>query len=289
MTSVERFLCPPSTQRCDLAMAKHKKRKLQNAQNKTSKPSAKAKPQKPSKAPKLEPTIPFAAEDHILLVGEGDFSFSKSIVEHHGCCDVTATCLDSQAALFEKYKPQAEEHVKYLEDEGQMVLYGVDATKLDKNKSLTKGGLFEVILFNFPHVGGKSTDVNRQVRFNQELLVSFFRAAAPLLSPSGTIVVTLFEGEPYTLWNIRDLGRHTGLEVVRSFTFLADAFPGYSHARTLGNIEGGGGWKGEDREARSYVFKKKDGVDVHARLKAMAEAGGKRKRNADDESSDEDE
>lgn len=270
-------------------MAKHKKRKLHNAQNKASRPPAKVKPQKPSKTPKLEPTIPFAAEDHILLVGEGDFSFSKSIVEHHGCCDVTATCLDSQATLFEKYKPQAEEYVKYLEEEGQTVLYGMDATKLDKNKGLTKGDLFEVILFNFPHVGGKSTDVNRQVRFNQELLVSFFRAAQPLLSPSGTIVVTLFEGEPYTLWNIRDLGRHTGLEVVRSFKFLADAYPGYSHARTIGNIDGGGGWKGEDREARSYVFSKKKEVDVHARLKAMAEAGGKRKRGDEDASSDEDE
>ncbi|KAF2166807.1 hypothetical protein M409DRAFT_22863 [Zasmidium cellare ATCC 36951] len=266
-------------------MAKHKKRKLQNAPKKPSKPGAKATPQKPSKPQKLEPTIPFHAEDRILLVGEGDFSFAKSIVENHGCCDVTATCFDSQVHLFEKYKPQAVEHVKYLEDEGQTVLYGVDATKLDNNKSLKKGELFEVVLFNFPHVGGKSTDVNRQVRFNQELLVSFFRAATPLLSPSGTIVVSLFEGEPYTLWNIRDLGRHTGLEVVRSFKFQADAYPGYSHARTLGNIEGGGGWKGEDRDARSYVFRKKGGADVQAR--AGADVGGKRKRKDGDDNSDE--
>lgn len=81
----------------------------------------------------------------------------------------------------------------------------------------------------------------------------------PLLSSEGSIVVTIFEGEPYDLWNIRDLARHVGLKVGRSFKFQASAYPGYKHARTLGNIEGGGGWKGEDRPARTYVFEIKDG------------------------------
>jgi 25S rRNA (uracil2634-N3)-methyltransferase len=211
-------------------------------------------------------TIPFQQDDTILLVGEGDFSFSKSIVAEHGCCDVTATCLDSQTELYEKYDPQAKENVEYLEDEGQTIHYGIDATKLDENKLLKKkGAQFDVIIFNFPHVGGKSKDVNRQVRFNQELLVKFFTAAGKLLTAAGTIVVTLFEGEPYTLWNVRDLARHSGLEVQRSFKFLANAYPGYSHSRTLGNIIGGGGWKGEDRESRSYIFQKKAGANDKSR------------------------
>ena len=75
-----------------------------------------------------------------------------------------------------------------------------------------------------------------------------------MLAPGGSIIVTIFEGEPYELWNIRDLARHVGLRVGRSFKFQASAYPGYKHARTLGNIEGGGGWKGEDRPARTYVF-----------------------------------
>ena len=237
------------------------------------------------------PTIPFIPEeDRILLIGEGDFSFAKSIVEHNGCCDVTATCYDGQAELFEKYKPQAEEHVKYLEDEGQIVLYNVDATKLDSNKTLSKAGLFNHILFNFPHVGGKSTDVNRQVRFNQELLVKFFAAAKKLLALDGTIVVTLFDGEPYTLWNIRDLARHSELEVQRSFKFQASAYPGYSHARTLGNLEGGGGWKGEDRESRSYVFEKqKEYKGSKSTFAAKVAAEQKRKKAEESGSSDEDE
>ncbi|KAI2468546.1 hypothetical protein F4781DRAFT_397584 [Annulohypoxylon bovei var. microspora] len=147
-------------------------------------------------------------------------------------------------------------------------------------------GVMDRVIFNFPHVGGKSTDVNRQVRYNQELLVEFFRRAAPSLAPGGAIVVTLFEGEPYTLWNVRDLARHSGLQVERSFRFQAAAYPGYRHARTLGVVrsragEAGGGWKGEDRAARSYVFVRKDD-------EARPAQGNAKKRSRADDSSDED-
>lgn len=266
-------------------MAKHKKRKLDRQQvtAKNAKPSSKSSPSQHQGTHKTPaPTIPFDPEDRILLVGEGDFSFAKAVVESFGCYDVTATCLDSKDELFEKYKPQAEQHIKYLEEESQTFHFNINATKLESVKALLKGGLFQRIMFNFPHVGGKSTDVNRQVRFNQELLVKFFTSATPLLAPSGTIVVTLFEGEPYTLWNIRDLARHTGLEVQQSFKFQPNAYPGYHHARTLGNIDGGGGWKGENRESRSYVFKKKEmqtSSKGHVRV-------DKRKRVEEDNSSE---
>lgn len=187
--------------------------------------------------------------------------------------------------------------------------------KRQSDQSSTEGP-WDLICFNFPHVGGLSTDVNRQVRANQELLVAFFKACVPLLSsapapdeeeedqdwPSsgysdsefsqdgdtwdldttgglgkrqirtepGQILVTLFEGEPYTLWNIRDLARHAGLRVVTSFKFPWTSYPGYSHARTLGEVEsrhgGRGGWRGEDREARMYVFE--------ARKETRPDAGG---------------
>jgi 25S rRNA (uracil2634-N3)-methyltransferase len=113
------------------------------------------------------------------------------------------------------------------------------------------------------------------------LLVSFFKKALPSLAPGGSIIVTLFEGEPYTLWNIRDLARHSGLQVERSFKFQASAYPGYHHARTLGVVksktgETGAGWKGEDRPARSYIFVRKG--DVPPQMPS------KRKRNDDDSS-----
>lgn len=117
--------------------------------------------------------------------------------------------------------------------------------------------------------------------------MAFFKTSLPSLSPKSgsSIIVTLFEGEPYTLWNIRDLARHSGLQVEKSFKFQANAYPGYKHARTLGVVESkkgktGGGWKGEERHARSYVFVRKG--DTGAPL-----LGTSKQENKEDKDEDE--
>lgn len=208
--------------------------------------------------------------------------------------------------------------------------HSIDATKLSGYKALRcqrsdddnedgeegREG-WDIIAFMFPHTGGLSTDVNRQVRANQALLVSFFKSCLdastpakrlrilqaqeqqkvqarrkgplaplpeqqeqrPFLRMGGKIMVTLFEGEPYTLWNIRDLARHSGLKVVESWMFDWSEYPAYGHVRTLGAIEGGGAWKGEDREARMYVFEKIPLVADSDEEKEMGRLSGKDKKN----------
>ncbi|KAI9050147.1 hypothetical protein LZ554_006288 [Drepanopeziza brunnea f. sp. 'monogermtubi'] len=256
--------------------------------------SAHKPPSKPTTTQAIhsKPTIPFSPSDAILLIGEGDLSFARSLIEEHRCENVTATVLESEKELREKY-PHVVENVAAVEEGGGSVRYGVDAGKMKPfvdGKGRKGLGVMDRVFFNFPHVGGKSTDVNRQVRYNQELLVSFFKQALPSLSPTkgSSIIVTLFEGEPYTLWNIRDLGRHSGLEVAQSFRFQAKAYPGYKHARTLGVVKGkggkkGGGWKGEERSARSYVFVRKgEGVVV-------GNGKGKRAKSVSSDDDDEEE
>lgn len=268
--------------------ASHKTQdKVKKTTNKPGKPQAKPDSSSPkTHARDLEPTIPFSPEDSILLVGEGDLSFSRALVEHHYCENVTATVLEKDLEELTAKYPHVKENVDLIEAEGSKVAYGVDAKKMApwaKKSGKDSVGIMDRIIFNFPHVGGKSTDVNRQVRYNQELLVEFFKRALLSLAPGGTIIVTLFEGEPYTLWNVRDLARHSGLQVERSFRFQASAYPGYHHARTLGVVKNkqgdvGCGWKGEDRPARSYVFVRKDEVS-----KPVSK---KRKRSGDDDDSD---
>ena len=147
--------------------AKHSRRKTPYSVPQKSTAAVKPKP-------KPKPTIPFLSTDRILLVGEGDFSFSHSLLQSHCCNSLTATSYDKQSTVTTKY-PQARGHVQALEAEDNdcRIIYGVDATKLGKSgtsdgggKIVKKGG-FDKIVFNFPHVGGLTKDVNRQVRHNQ--------------------------------------------------------------------------------------------------------------------------
>lgn len=304
--------------------------------------------------------IPFSSHDRVLLVGEGDFSFTLSLLRNHATKQIISTSFDDYNTLQQKYpdvdstltqlrnpvestEPSDDDRWNGFSDneanalrldpcsEPQeanevIVLHGIDATSLSKahRKTLSPYTPFTKIVFNFPHTGGLSTDVNRQVRANQELLVRFFNSAKPLLATNarpaklarndstaeqydegndpnfdveeefstalstGHILVTLFEGEPYTLWNIRDLARHCGLQVIESFKFPWSAYPGYKHARTIGDITKGqdrddgkrkGAWRGEERDARTYVIALKDEV---------ASTGGRKKRKRGAESDDSD-
>lgn len=75
----------------------------------------------------------------------------------------------------------------------------------------------------------------------------------------------------------------------RSFRFRADAYPGYKHARTLGNVEGerGGKWRGEEREARTFIFEAGDAARTSQNSGGIG-AGKKRKKGGKDSDSDED-
>ena len=154
------------------------------SKNKTLKPYAKpsnkaaGQPQtrKPPNAAKRHllpaPTIPFLPADRILLVGEGDFSFSKSLLIAHSCNSLVASSYDNYSTVIEKY-PQASGNLQALEAEKCKLIYGVDAAKLGKRGASDGGGKevkkgdFDKVVFNFPHVGGLTKDVNRQVRHNQ--------------------------------------------------------------------------------------------------------------------------
>ncbi|KAF2114835.1 hypothetical protein BDV96DRAFT_494336 [Lophiotrema nucula] len=287
---------------------------------KASKPSAPPKrlnaPKTKTAAPQIQASqkheIPFGEYDNILLVGEGDFSFTRCLAVEHGCANVTGTSYDSHEDVLQKYPtfPPILSELAALTPPVPLH-HAIDATKLHTYKPLRTTEPWDTIAFLFPHTGGLSTDVNRQVRANQALLVAFFSAcledpknpksalnnAKPknekrkerneFLRMGGNVIVTLFEGEPYTLWNIRDLARHAGLKVVESFKFDWTRYPGYHHVRTLGAIEGGGAWKGEEREARMYVFEKVPVELDSEEEREMRKEKSRKRRREDSEEEDE--
>ncbi|KAK3233381.1 hypothetical protein CYMTET_56318 [Cymbomonas tetramitiformis] len=205
----------------------------------------------------------------ILMVGEGNFSFSRALVrlfEGNGF-SLLASCFDSEEILHKKYQ-DAKMIVDEIRSAGAFVKFGVDAkdlmggtglAKKKRKEGLSYEDLFDRIVFNFPHCGLGIKDQDKNVLANQQLLEGFFRSAVELLRPEGEIHVTLKSGKPYDMWNIvGSAHRASAKKLVHStiVSFKPESFPGYSHRRTIGFKEGLDKAENEEIESRSrtYIF-----------------------------------
>ena len=66
----------------------------------------------------------------ILVLGDGDFSFSCALIKHRKCADgLTCTSIDSEDILHDKYPNSAPSNIQQLKSLGATVLHGVDATR----------------------------------------------------------------------------------------------------------------------------------------------------------------
>ncbi|KAI0067990.1 hypothetical protein BV25DRAFT_1939987 [Artomyces pyxidatus] len=159
----------------------HQAKAAAQAAEQKQKGKGKAAPSRPRRS-----TIPFAPTDSILLVGEGNFSFARALVEyppsaleHLPSVNVTATAYDTEEECYAKY-PDAQECVRVLRQKGAQVYFGVDATKLEKAVPL-KNRKYDKILWNFPHAGKGITDQDRNILSNQVLILGFLRSASRFL------------------------------------------------------------------------------------------------------------
>uniref|UniRef100_UPI0037E8AE4D ferredoxin-fold anticodon-binding domain-containing protein 1 n=1 Tax=Semicossyphus pulcher TaxID=241346 RepID=UPI0037E8AE4D len=125
----------------------------------------------------------------VLLVGEGNFSFSASMSQLHSDTEtsVTATCLQRQEEALRH--EGAATNIQIIKDSGGTVLFGVDCTKLGECTSF-QGRVFDRVVFNFPHRGRKSG-----VKKNRELLKNFFLSCVQVLAEDGEVHVSLCNGQ----------------------------------------------------------------------------------------------
>lgn len=125
----------------------------------------------------------------ILLVGEGNFSFSASLCQSLSGSDssVIATCLQQKDEALRH--EGAVTNIQTIREAGGTVLFDIDCTKLSECTSL-KGNLFDLVIFNFPHCGRKSG-----VKKNRELLKNFFVSCVQVLSEDGEVHVSLCNGQ----------------------------------------------------------------------------------------------
>ena len=141
------------------ALLNQQSRLKQKAQiARAAKSGEKTKAAKKQTGKKRAVTIPFAPTDKILLIGEGNFSFAYALVinppsqlQHLPPQNITATAYDSEEECLAKY-PDAREKIDALRAKGVTILFGVDATKLEKVSRL-KGKRWDKVVWNFPHAG----------------------------------------------------------------------------------------------------------------------------------------
>ncbi|GAB4837021.1 hypothetical protein Ancab_001936 [Ancistrocladus abbreviatus] len=165
----------------------------------------------------------------MLLVGEGDFSFSTSLALAFGFAgNMVATSLNSREFLSKNYG-KATSNILELTSRGCKVMHGVDATKMASFTSF-KAMKFDRVVFNFPHAGFFRPNEPRecQIRKHQALVRSFMKNAKKMVNKDGEIHITHKSTGYFKEWNIEMLASNQGLRLIEVRDFNYKDYPGYN-------------------------------------------------------------
>ncbi|KAL0696413.1 hypothetical protein Bca4012_063593 [Brassica carinata] len=177
----------------------------------------------------------YSSNHQILLVGEGDFSFSCSLATRfRSASNICASSLDSYGDVVRKYK-KARSNLDTLKRLGASLLHGVDATKLQLHPHLNCRR-FDRIIFNFPHAGfhGKETD-SRLIQKHRELVFGFLHGASHMVRADGEIHVSHKNKAPFCHWKLEELASRCSLALTQCVAFEKSEYPGYENKRGDGS------------------------------------------------------
>ncbi|CAL5403295.1 unnamed protein product [Camellia sinensis] len=169
----------------------------------------------------------------ILLVGEGDFSFSACLARAFGSAvNMVATSLHSQEWLKVKHWT-SEAELQTLERLGCLILHEVDVYEMGYHPTLSRRK-FDVVIFNFPHAGhfyGFCERDEELIEMHRELVTAFFENARDLLEEGGEVHVTHRDDYPYNTWRLEKLASKTGFNLKEKVGFEKENYPGYHNKR----------------------------------------------------------
>jgi hypothetical protein len=121
--------------------------------------------------------------DWVLILGDGNLSYSYAFALAYPSAHITATVLETQKEFHFRY-PSGVEFARNLQDMAPRVrlVFGIDATQLSKEFVCN----FRTIIFNFPHWHGRNNTKN-----NRELLFKIYKSVGLVLRQRSEFRLTL--------------------------------------------------------------------------------------------------
>ncbi|XP_047324113.1 uncharacterized protein At4g26485-like [Impatiens glandulifera] len=168
-------------------------------------------------------------EQRILLVGEGDFSFSAclAVVFGSSSSNITATSLNSIEFLHRNYR-NAIANIQKLTSRGATVMHRVDATTMSSH-SFLRLIKYDRIIYNFPFYGFRRRNETREsnLQKHRELVRGFLWNAKKMLQEDGEIHISHKTNGFHLEWNVKELASLEGLCLLRQVKFNLNDYPGY--------------------------------------------------------------
>ncbi|KAI3949533.1 hypothetical protein MKW92_023453 [Papaver armeniacum] len=173
----------------------------------------------------------------ILLVGEGDFSFSTCLAKTFGSAqNMVATSLDSELLVLVYYS-SGRRNLDELKRRGCNVMHNIDARTMAQASTLSQHK-FDRIVFNFPYENVISKHYNRctQLLLHRKLMKSFFENAKILLAVNGEIHVTHKTNSFHCEWDLQGLASLAGLCLIEEAGFKNADYPGYNNKSGMNGV-----------------------------------------------------
>ena len=162
----------------------------------------------------------------VLLVGEGNLSFAKSLAVNfpHNYETMLATIYEGGKEISD----EAVSNAAYLRLNGCDIRFNIDATKLGKQFNRNQ---FDTIIFQFPNAGSRESKYGHHQ--NHILIRNLLRSAKPLLTLNGKVMITIVDDNHYKgQFKFDEAAHFAGYKSPETYPFDPKMFRGYSHTNT---------------------------------------------------------
>ncbi|KAI6204554.1 hypothetical protein M3Y94_00688200 [Aphelenchoides besseyi] len=137
-----------------------------------------------SKVQEIHELVQKNVRETVLILGDGNFSYSRAYSHVFPRTRLTATVLEADEREFCGRYPSGSANLAALRDSNVNVEFAIDATQLPSKYA----NHFQTILMNFPHPGGKTN-----LRSSRRLLSGIFEAIARIRCNVFELALTLLQ------------------------------------------------------------------------------------------------